>query len=371
MKLPTLRKGIDKLSPYTAGKGIDEIKKKYNLNDAVKLASNENLWGTSEAARLAIERELENINIYPDPGAKTLVDALAEKHSVKPENIITGNGTDEIIELAAKAFLDPGDRLITSAGSFVRYKMAAMLMGCSYSESPRKEHRISVGDLCAEIDSSTKLIFIDNPSNPPGTYITGEEIETIIDHLKGSGTDALIIIDEAYYEYAEGEAGYESALSYLNSGAPVMVLRTFSKAYGLAGLRIGFGISSPEVISALARTKPPFNTNRLAQVAAVAALTDTGFISKTVTETKKEKEFLYGEFKKLGFETVPSAANFILAKVGEEYADDMCASLEKTGVIVRPLAGYYYPGYLRFTVGKRPHNVRLIKSIREYFSSRG
>ncbi len=369
MSLPALRKGIDKLSPYTAGKGIEEIRKKYNLEEALKLASNENLWGTSEAARLAIERELDKINIYPDPGAKTLTEALAEKHSVNPENIINGNGTDEIIELAAKAFLDRGDSVVTASGSFVRYKMAAMLMGCNCAEAPRKDHRISVDALCAEMDSSTKLIFIDNPSNPQGTYITGEEIEKIINNIKNTGINALLVIDEAYYEYAESEPGYKSALNYLNSGIPIMVLRTFSKAYGLAGLRIGYGISSPEIISALGRVKPPFNTNRLAQAAATAALTDTAFIRKTVEETKKEKEFLYAEFKKLGFESVPSAANFILTKVGEEYAEEICAFLEKKGIIVRPLAGYYYPGYLRFTIGTRPHNVKLLKAVKDYFAS--
>ncbi len=368
-KHPSLREAASAFVPYIPGRGVEEIKREHGIGDAVKLSSNENLWGSSPYARFEVEKELENMHIYPSPVAGRLRKVLAEKDLTDTENIIIGNGTDEIIEILAKTFLEPSDALLCAENSFMRYRMAAMLMGSECIQVPREDFKVSAGEICRKVDKSTKLIFIDNPSNPSGTYIKPGSIEQIIGHMEKINSRALLVVDEAYYEYARQEDGYESALKYVRKGKQVMVLRTFSKAYGLAGLRVGYGVAPEPVISSLMRVKPPFNVNCLAQAAAVGALKDSRFISETVKQTLREKEFLYGEFEKLGLEFVFSAANFILVKVGQKDAGPVSSHLEKRGVIVRPLKGYLYPDYLRITVGKRPHNIRLLKALGEYLGN--
>ncbi|MGM0568293.1 MAG: histidinol-phosphate transaminase [Elusimicrobiota bacterium] len=367
---PEARKEIKNMIPYKAGRGPDDIRKEYNLSRALKLSSNENVWGPSKNVFSAIEKEMQKMHMYPDPDSSRLTSVLADKHNVGRENIITGNGSDEIIELLAKAYLSPKDTLLSSAGSFIRYKAAANLMGARFIEAARENFTVSVNNLRLKTDQSVKLIFIDNPSNPSGTYINARKLNELLNFIEKRKKKTLLVIDEAYYEYAKKESDYESALKYINKEAPVMILRTFSKAYGLAGLRIGYAVAPARIINVLKKIKPPFNTNRLAQAGALAALADENHLNHITEKTAEEKNFLYKELDKSGFNYVPSAANFVLMEVGKEHAESLCIHLEKRGIIVRPLSAYFYPGHLRFTIGKREHNIKLIKGIKDYFALR-
>ncbi|MFC2060921.1 histidinol-phosphate transaminase [Elusimicrobiota bacterium] len=361
------RKAIKKFSPYVPGKSIEEVKEEYGLKEVIKLASNENLWGTSSRAIERIKKELDRLYLYPQSEPVLLKRALSKKFNISADSFIAGNGTDEIIELIAKTFLSEKDKMLISKNSFIRYKMGGILMGAKVVEVPQNKLRIDLEKIFKKIDNETKLIFIDNPCNPTGTFVSESEIKEFISKIEKLEIPPLVVFDEAYYEYADSNS-YDSAVKLLDRNVPLMVLRTFSKIYGLAGLRIGYGISSPGIISLIDRIRPPFNTNRLAQAAALGALEDYEFIAKINSRISEEKEYLYGELKELDLEYVESQTNFILVKFGKEIVESLCEHLLKNGIILRPLKGYSLDDYIRITVGKGQQNEKLISCIREFLS---
>ncbi|MFW6134742.1 MAG: histidinol-phosphate transaminase [Elusimicrobiota bacterium] len=361
---PQPRKEIKNLSPYTPGKSIEQVKNELNLNEIIKLASNENIWGASPKAIDNIKKELNKIYLYPQSEPIELKNKLSEKLKVSNNEIIFGNGTDEIIELIAKTYLSNEDNIVISENSFVRYKMAGILMGSEIIEVPQKDLKIDIENILSNINEKTKAVFIDNPCNPTGTFNTKSQMEDFLVEIEKAPHRPIIVIDEAYYEYTTSEE-YTTALKFRDLKTPLIILRTFSKIYGLAGLRIGYGISNKEIISNINRIRPPFNTNRLAQAAAAGAIDDDEFIQNSAGNTKIEKEYLYNEFKKLNIDYIPSQTNFILVKLGKENVNNIVDFLLKTGIILRPLKGYNLDDYIRITVGRRKHNKKLINSIKE------
>lgn len=278
---------------------------------------------------------------------------------VSKESLIFGNGTDELIELIAKAFLTPEDEIIVSEHAFIRYRMAGQLMGAKVTSVPMKNFTHDLVAMTAAISPRTKLVFIANPNNPTGTYATKKEVRNFIERVPKR---ILLIFDEAYYEYACSERGYPDTLKYLSRNK-IIILRTFSKAYALAGLRLGYGISNPQIIEMLERVRPPFNVNLLAQEAAIASFADENWLKKSIHLVKSGKKYLYGELKKLNYEFIPSAANFILIKVNKP-SHDVFKKMLNYGIIVRPMEEYDFPDYVRVTIGKKSENQHFIRTLK-------
>ncbi len=356
---------IKKLKPYEGGKPIEELARELNLNKAIiKLASNENPLGASMKAVEAIKNAAGSVYMYPDGNAYYLKNRLASKLGVNGDNIIFGNGSDELLELIYRVFATgKDDEILYCYPTFIEYKLLGMGFDKRLNELPLKDFRYDIDLLIENINDNTKIIFLNTPNNPTGTKIDKREIDRVIESAK----NALVVIDEAYYEYAINEDDYEELLDlYKNSN--VIILRTFSKAYGLAGLRIGYGIANKEIIDYLNRVRPPFNVNILAQSAALAALDDEEHISKSVELNRKGKQYLYNEFDEMGISYIKTYANFILFDVKTMDADDVYNNLLKKGVIVRSMAGYGYKNALRVTIGKDEENEIFIKALKEVLS---
>lgn len=387
-----VRKEVFNFQPYIPGKPIAELAREFGrkgvrLNEIVKLASNENPLGPSKKAIASLRKNLSKIYFYPESSCPELRKKLAEKLKVKPENLIFGNGSDEIIELIGKTFLNPGDEIIVSEHAFIRYKMAGDLMGCKVVTIPMKNFtplKISRRDtpfltgfthdlvaMAKAVTPKTKAIFIANPNNPTGTYNTRKEFDDFYSLLSTHHSQLLTVVDEAYYEYAKVEKEYPDTLRYFRAGENIIILRTFSKIYGLAGLRIGYGIAKKEIIDFLERVRPPFNVNSLAQEAALASLNDGTQVKKSVQLVKEGKKYLYQELKKLGLTYIPSATNFILIqmKKGGNYltGKKVFTELLKQGVIVRTMEEYSFPGYIRVTIGLPEENRKFIQALKKLF----
>ncbi len=363
---PSPRKAVKGFSPYVPGLSPEEIKEKYGLKRVIKLASNESFCGPSPGAVKEVKKELKRMNIYPMTEPHKLKSLIASKTLKKPENIILGNGADELIELICKTYLEAEDNIVVSEKSFVRFKMGAFLMNSQVIETPVNNLRIDLKKMLKKVNEKTKIIFVDNPCNPLGTFVNNQEMEEFFKGISEKKNPPLVVFDEAYYEYAKSP-GYSSALKFMNVFPGLMTLRTFSKIYGLAGVRIGYGIASSKVISLINRIRPPFNTSRLAQAAAAGALRDRDFVKKVSEKTEKEKKLLYRELEMAEIKYIPSETNFILLEFSFN-AEELCAHLLKKGIIIRPLAGYGMPGHTRITVGKREENTALIEEIKKYKS---
>ncbi len=368
-----VRKEVFNFQPYFPGKPIKELerelrRKGVKLKSIVKLASNENPLGPSKKAIELLKKNLRNIYFYPESSCPELRKKLAEKLGVKPENLIFGNGSDEIIELIGKVFLNPEDEIIVSEHAFIRYKMAGDLMGCKVVMVPMKNYTHDLVAMAKAVTPKTKAIFIANPNNPTGTYNTASELVDFFKRLEISGRQVLVIVDEAYYEYAKVEKDYPDTLNYFRQGKNIIILRTFSKIYGLAGLRIGYGIAKKEIIDFLERIRPPFNVNSLAQEAALASLNDETQVKKSVKLVKQGKKYLYQELKKLGFDYVPSAANFILIQM-KTNGKDVFAELLQQGVIVRAMEEYGFLEFIRVTIGLPRENKKFISALKNLKTS--
>lgn len=353
---------IKNLKPYQGGKPIEELKRELGIEGRiVKLASNENPLGPSKKAREAIKEAASSVNLYPDGDCYYLKEKLSFKLGVEKSNIIFGNGSDELIELIYRAFAtDEGDEILYCYPTFVEYKIIGMSFNKKLVELPLKDFSYDIDSLLNSINEKTRIIFLNTPNNPTGTIIKKGDIERVI---SAKGKDTLVVVDEAYYEYAIAEDDYEELLElYKEDG--VILLRTFSKAYGLAGLRIGYGIAGEEIVDYLNRVRPPFNVNSIAQAAALAALDDDEHIKNSVESNKRGKEFLYREFERLGIKYVKTYSNFILFDVGED-ADAVYDKLLRKGIIVRSMSGYGYKSMLRVTIGTMDENEIFIKGLRE------
>lgn len=352
---------ISQLIPYQPGKPIDEVKRELGIvGEVIKLASNENPLGPSPKALDALQTVLPTLSLYPDGACHTLRLAVAQRHGVAPEALVFGNGSDEVIHLLGLTFLEPGDEIVVGDPTFVLYEAAATLAGATTVKIPLTPDglRHDATAMAAAYTEKTRLVFVANPHNPTGSVIGREEIETLLATLPPR---AFLVLDEAYAEYVEDDPTLPKALDFINAGAPVICLRTFSKLYGLAGFRVGYGVAAPEVIQLLNQGRSPFNVNLAGQVAATAALTDTEFIAQSKKNNDDGIAQLIAGFEKLGLSWVPTRANFIVVDTGKP-AKAMFDALLKQGVIVRAFPKDL-PTHLRVTIGTPEQNARFLTAL--------
>jgi histidinol-phosphate aminotransferase len=363
-----IRKTCQDFEPYVAGKPISTIKRELGLRSVVKLASNENPLGPSKKALEALKSSLESIFFYPDSNCYDLKKALSERYGLAVNNIFVGAGGDEIIELIAKVFFNPEDEIVISKHSFVRYAMAAKLMNSKAVIVPMKEGlTYDLPALVKACTQKTKAVFVTNPNNPTGTYNTKSELSDFLQKLPLNkfGVKPLVLLDEAYFEYASLEENYPDGLDFFKDNSNLVIFRTFSKIYGLAGLRVGYGFADENIVNYIERVRPPFNVNLLAQVAAAAAVFDKEQIEKSQKLVKKEKEYLYGEFKKFKVRYVESASNFVLFDSSPLKGKELFTKLIRKGIIVRAMEEYELPYYVRVTVGLHEENELFVSKLAE------
>lgn len=345
------------LVAYEPGKPIEETARELGLNpqEIVKLASNENPLGPSPLAQEAIKDAASSAHIYPDGGGFKLRSAIAEKYEVGFQNTVLGNGSNEIIELLCHCFLNPEAELIAAEHAFVVYKLMATLFGAKYVEVPDPGFVHDLDAMAAAITDKTRLLFIANPNNPTGTIVSEEAIDRFMEKVPAH---VVVVFDEAYFEFLTDAP---DTLKYVKSGKNVVVLRTFSKAQGLAALRVGYGIASRSLADILNKARQPFNVNAIAQAGALAAINDEEHIQATVSNNTRGLELFHEEFKKRGLEYVPSVANFVLVKVGD--GDRVFSEMLKLGVIVRAMRGYKLPEWIRVSVGAEHENTRFLEVL--------
>lgn len=354
------RREIFKLKEYKPGKPIEEVKRELGIDDIIKLASNENPLGPSPKAVQAIAEMLTRIHLYPDANCYELRNRLAGLFDLPSSGILVGNGSDEILKLMAETFLDPGDQVIIAQPTFSEYEFSALIMGAECIRVPLQEYTHDLQAMIDAVTPKTKIIILCNPNNPTGTIVESKALETFMDQVPDG---VLVVFDEAYCEYAENP-DFISGLSYLRQGRNVMVLRTFSKIYGLAALRVGYAFTRPEIAQAILRVKEPFNVNAPAQVGALSALDDQEHVRKSQTLNHNGKLYLYREFEQLGIRYVPTEANFIFFDIGKN-SREIFHELLKMGVIVRNCESFGFSTCLRVTVGTEAENKRFINSLKK------
>ncbi len=354
-----VRKSILNIAPYEAGKPIEETKRQLGLREVIKLASNENPQGPSPKAQEAIRKNLSGINRYPDSQGFYLKRKLAKVLNVQPSNIVLGNGSDELIDIIIKAFVEDDEFIITADTTFLEYKIISQVNNRKLITVPLRYFKYDLETMKKKISGKTKLVFISNPNNPTGTYVTKLELQ---DFMRDLPDNVLLVLDEAYDTFIDVD-DFPRGLNYINS-KNVITLKTFSKAYGLAGLRIGYAIARPEFTSCMEKVRQPFNVNLLAQVAATAALDDKKFLGKTRQIILEGKNYIYDCLNRLGIAYLPSVANFILIDVGK---DSVCVFKEmlKYGVIIRDMKQYGLKNFIRVTVGTKRENERFIKVLKK------
>ncbi|MBN2754799.1 MAG: histidinol-phosphate transaminase [Candidatus Goldbacteria bacterium] len=350
------KKSVMQIKPYVPGKPAAVVQRELGLKDVIKLASNENPLGPSKAAVKAMAKALNTLNIYPESGAYELRKALAKRLRVKPETLFFGNGSNELLQIIAEAFVSPGDEVMFSAVSFVVYSIAANIAGGTIIQIPQDNFRHNIDGFIARLSPKTKLIFICNPNNPTGTIISKAEFEKL---MQAVPKNVIVVLDEAYFEYAD-DKNYPDGIKYLSKYPNLIVLRTFSKVYGLAGIRAGYGVADPEITGIMERIRPPFNINTLAQKGALAALGDKAHMTATLKTNKEGRAYLYAELKKLGIKYVPTQANFIFI-ILDKNARIYFEELQKKGVIIRTV----FDNFARITIGTMKENKRLIKALKE------
>ena len=347
---------------YQPGKPIEEVARELGLDPKtiLKLASNENPLGASPKAIEAGKEAMEEVRLYPDGGCYRLKQAIAAARALEREQIIVGNGSNEVLELIAHAFIGPGDEAVMGNGAFIVYKLVTLLMGGSPVEAPMVDHKHDTNAMLAAVTDRTKVVFLPSPDNPSGARNTTEEILELIEALPDH---VLFVLDEAYSEYLDDPTDLRPAIE---SGKRVFCTRTFSKIYGLAGLRVGYGYGDPELVSLLNRVREPFNVNLVAQAAAVAALEDQEWVERCRKENASALEQLQSGFTSLDLEYIPSSANFVTVKIGN--GANAFESLQRAGVIVRPLAPYGLPEWIRVSAGTEAENGRALKEITSYLN---
>jgi len=355
---PITRPCVRQLTPYTPGKPIEEVQREFGLTDVVKLASNENPLGPSPKAVEAICAAAAGVSLYPDNDCYQLRRALAAKLDFPPGQILLGHGSDELIHNIGLAFINPGDEVMMCTGPFSQYEFTAKLMEATPVYVPMVEFRYDTKEMARRLTPKTKVVFIGNPNNPTGTIVTRSELAELLEAIT-DGT--ILVMDEAYHEYAS-DRDYPDSLALVREGRRVIVLRTFSKIYGLAGLRMGYGVTTPELADALERVREPFNVSSVAQAAALASLDDSDQVSRTVALNAESKAFLYREFERLGLRYTPSQANFVWVDLGRE-CRPVFVELLKHGVIVRTGDIFGAPTHIRVTTGTREQNRRFVEAL--------
>ena len=358
--------GVRDLKPYVPGKPVSELERELGLEHIVKLASNENPLGPSDSVQAAVVGALAEQSRYPDASGFELKDLLAEKHQVNPDQITLGNGSNDVLVLLAQAFLTSETNSVFSQYAFAVYPIATQAVNATAKIAPANapEHKQSLGhDLKAMaelIDENTRLVLVANPNNPTGTWIESEELESFVAKVPKT---ALVVVDEAYTEYVS-EQDVPDASQWLSKYPNLVVTKTFSKAFGLAGFRVGYALSHPDVADLLNRIRPPFNVNSLALLAAQTALVDTDYLDKSVTLNEEGKAYISKELTALGFKVIPSATNFLLVDMKQD-ASGLNTQLLEAGVIVRPVGNYGLPNHLRISIGLKEENEFFVAALKK------
>ena len=357
--MPLVPSYIETLEPYKPGKTIRELQEELGLTDVVKLASNENPIGPSPLAVDAIQKNCSELQLYPN-GGFDLRQVLAKRFHLKIGNVITGSGSESIMSNIIRTFLADNEEVLTSEGTFVGLYVLARSRGVKMVTVPLRDYHFDLPAIAEAITERTKIIYLANPNNPTGTVFTKKEFDLF---MKSVPSHVLIILDEAYFEYAVGNPEYPDSMEYRYDN--VITLRTFSKVYGLAGMRIGYGFAHDELITNLLKVKLPFEPSTLAQAAGIAALDDDEFLAKSVDVNREGKAFVGQALQKLGLEALPTEANFFLVRLEDEQeVKQIYDALLKRGVIVRPLRAFGLPHCLRITIGTQTQNERLLKELR-------
>jgi len=356
--MPLVPPYIESLRPYEPGRSIDEVRRAYGLTSVSKLASNENPLGPSPLALEAVRRHLGDLNLYPN-GGLDLRRTLAEKFDLKPENVIAGSGSEGIMSGIIRTFLCDDDEVLTTDAAFIGFQVLARSRGVEYRTVPYREWHYDLDALAAHITDRTKIVYLANPNNPTGTIFTRHEFDSFYQHVPER---VLIILDEAYFEYAKDNPRYPDSMHYRYDN--VITLRTFSKIYGLAGIRIGYGFAHEELIANLLKVKLPFEPSTLAQAAGIGALADKEFLHRSLELNARGLRLLTDSFRGMGLEVVPSDANFVmLALPSAEDARALTEALLREGVIVRPLAAFGLPQCIRVSTGTDEENAKCIESM--------
>jgi histidinol-phosphate aminotransferase len=353
---------VASLTPYVPGKPIEEVEREYGVTDVAKLASNENALGPSPLGVAAAREAAAKVHLYPDGSAFYLRTALAAKLGVTPAEVFVGNGSNELIELMVRTFVLEGEEILTSAQSFIAYKLAACAHGRTLVEAPMKgRFHYDLEALKKLLSRKTKVVFLANPDNPTGTCFTERELLPFLD---AAPRETLVVLDEAYVEFVD-LPGYQDSLALRKKYPNVVVLRTFSKIYGLAGLRLGYGVARHDVVEYLDRVRAPFNVNHVAQAAGVAALGDSEHVTRSRALVKEERPFLAAGLSALGATVVPSQGNFVLADFPGRPGKQVFEDLLREGVVVRPMGGYGFPTAQRISVGLRSENEKCLAALRK------
>jgi histidinol-phosphate aminotransferase len=354
------RKGILEIKSYVPGKSIEEVEKEFGVKRWTKLASNENLLGPSPKALTAIRKELPRIYLYPEGPCTALRQTLAQKFSVPERQVVISNGADNLILMVANAFVNEGDEVVMADPTFPVYTNATQIMGGKLIKVRLKDFTHDLDAMFKKVSRKTKLVFICNPNNPTGTIVSLEAFESFLSHLP---RHVIVVLDEAYGDFVE-DVSYPNGLDYIKERKQVIVLRTFSKVYGLAGLRIGYALGKEDLVDCLYQVRDPFPVHRLAQVAALAALKDEAHAIRSIQLVYEGKRYLYKELDRMGLSYVPSQANFIFVDSGKD-SEEVFQALLKEGIIIRPGKIWGYPTFARVTVGRTDDNRRFIKAFKK------
>jgi len=346
------------IRPYPPGKPVEEVERELGRT-AIKLASNENPLGPSPKAQEAIRNYLHNIHFYPDGSGYYLRRKLAEVQGLAPDQIILGAGSTDLLELVAKTFLaGSADEAITSESAFYLYRLAVEDMGAALVQTPLRDMTFDLAAIAQAITPRTKVVYLGNPNNPTGTMFTADDLDRFLAAIPAR---VLVVLDEAYFDYVQ-RPNYSRSVDCVRAGKNLLVLRTFSKVHGLAGIRLGYGMGHPELIACLQRIRSPFNASSLAQVAGLAAFEDTEHVAKSVENNRHEMKFLTSELTLLGVRYTPSVGNFLLIDTGRDCEEDFMRLLHE-GIIVRPMKLYGFPTSLRVTVGKHEENEQFVAAL--------
>ena len=352
---------IRAITPYSPGKPVKEVEREMGISNSIKLASNENAWGFSPKVRTAMEEAIKEANIYPDGNSFYLREKIAKFANVNINNVLAGNGSNEVIEIIMRTVLNERSNVVSSQYAFSVYKIVTELCNAEYRATKAKNYRFDVDAIIAACDKNTAIILVDNPNNPTGTYIPFSDMIKIMDFAEKN--DILLIADEAYYEYVRTEE-YKSMMSVWGKYKNLIVSRTFSKVYGLCGLRVGYAIAHEDVIKYANIVREPFNVNLVAQHAALAALDDQIFVKEVIDRTHQGIDYITKELNSIGLKYLETQCNFVLIEFptdGKEFFN----KLLKEGIIVRPMAGYGLNNHLRLTVGTAEQNKKAIAAIRK------
>ncbi len=363
---PSPRPSVAKLAPYVPGRPIEEVEREYGITGAVKLASNENPLGPSPKGVAAAVAACSGVSLYPDGSATFLRRALSARHGIPEEQVVVGSGSSELIDICMRAFVDPGDEVVVPQGIFRMFPVAVGRSGGTVVEVPTKAgHVPDVDALKRRVGPATKVVAIANPNNPTGAYVSQTDLDRF---FEGLPEHVVAVVDEAYHEFARETADYPNGLDHLRRGRNVLVLRTFSKAYGLAGFRIGYGFTTPDVAAAMNKVREPFNTTAVAQAAALAALDDDAHCERACALVREERPFLRRELEARGATVNPSLGNFLLVELPVPFGP-IEPEFARRGVILRPMGGWGFPLAFRVSVGTHVENLRFLEVFDELLAA--